>query len=145
VTLDREITAGFWAATIIFVGVLAVIAFEKMHSTTAALSGISAIFLVTFAGVVFWPSLYIMNFEQALAFINWEVIFLVMAMMIVIAVVESSGVFQWTAFQSHRLSGGRGWLLVLILMAVTAVASALLDNFNGQVPPERERRRSLRS
>jgi Na+/H+ antiporter NhaD/arsenite permease-like protein len=129
VTLDREITAGFWAATIIFIGVLAIIALEKMHSTTAALAGISAIFLVTFAGVVFWPSLYIMNFEQALTFINWEVIFLVMAMMIVVTVVESTGVFQWTAFQSYRLSGGRGWLLVLILMAVTAVASALLDNF----------------
>ena len=46
-----------------------------------------------------------------------------------VAVIEETGIFQWTAFQAYRLSGGRSWVLVLILMAVTAVASALLDNF----------------
>jgi Na+/H+ antiporter NhaD/arsenite permease-like protein len=57
------------------------------------------------------------------------VIFLVMAMMIIIAVIERTGLFQWTAFQAYRLSRGRSWLLVLILMLLTAIASALLDNF----------------
>jgi Na+/H+ antiporter NhaD/arsenite permease-like protein len=33
------------------------------------------------------------------------------------------------AFQAYRLSRGRSWLLVLILMAITVGASALLDNF----------------
>jgi Na+/H+ antiporter NhaD/arsenite permease-like protein len=80
-------------------------------------------------GVAIWPSLFIFTFDRALTYINWDVIFLVMAMMIVIAVIEGTGVFQWTAFQAYRLSRGRAWLLVLILMAVTAVASALLDNF----------------
>ena len=127
--LQRKITAGFWAATIIFAGVLALIALEKLHSTTAALAGISAVFLVSFAAVVAWPDLYIINFERALTYINWEVIFLIMSMMIVIAVIEGTGIFQWTAFQAYRLSRGRTWLLVLILMGVTAVASALLDNF----------------
>ncbi len=128
-TLQRKITVGFWAAAIIFAGVLALIALEKLHSTTAALAGISAVFLVSFASAIFWPDLYIIDFERALTYINWEVIFLVMAMMIVIAVIEGTGIFQWTAFQAYRLSRGRAWVLVLILMAVTAVASALLDNF----------------
>jgi Na+/H+ antiporter NhaD/arsenite permease-like protein len=43
--------------------------------------------------------------------------------------VEGTGIFQWTAFQAYRLSRGRSWLLVLILMGVTATASAMLDNF----------------
>ncbi len=129
ITLQREITAGFWAATLIFVAVLLIIAFEKLHSTTAALAGLSTIFLASFAGVAFWPNLFIISFDRALTYINWEVIFLVMAMMIVIAVIEGTGIFQWTAFQAYRLSAGRAWLLVLILMGVTAVASALLDNF----------------
>jgi len=128
-TLKRQITPGFYAAAIIFVAVLAIIAFEKMHSTTAALFGISAVFLLSFVAVAFYPSLYIINFERALTYINWEVIFLVMAMMIVVVVVEGTGIFQWTAFQAYRLSRGKTWLLVLILMGVTAVASALLDNF----------------
>ena len=129
VTLVRRITAGFWIATIIFLAVLLLIAFEKLHSTTAALTGASLVFLVSALGSAYAPNLYIFNFETALSYINWEVIFLVMAMMIVIAVIEGTGIFQWTAFQAYRLSRGRSWVLVLILMLVTAIASALLDNF----------------
>ena len=128
-TLSREITPGFYAAAIIFAALLLIIAFERMHSTTAALLGVSLVFLVSFIAVAFFPSLYIINFERALTYINWEVIFLVMAMMIVVVVVEGTGIFQWTAFQAYRISRGKTWLLILILMAVTAVASALLDNF----------------
>lgn len=127
--LEREITAGFWAAGVIFLAVLAIIAFEVMHSTTAALAGMSAMFLVSIVGGELNPGYYIYDFERALTYINWEVIFLVLGMMIVIAIIEGTGVFQWTAFQAYRLSRGKSWLLVIILMAVTAVASALLDNF----------------
>ena len=129
IVVNRRISAGFWAATIIFVAVLLLIAFEILHSTTAALAGVSAIFIVTFASFFINSDLYILNFEQALEFINWEVIFLVMGMMIIIAIIEGTGIFQWAAFQAYRFSGGRSWLLVLILMGITAVASALLDNF----------------
>ena len=128
-TLERRITAGFWAATIIFLLMLLVIASEKLHSTTAALAGMSAVFVVTFVGGAFHPGFYIFSFERALTYINWEVIFLVMGMMIVIAIIEGTGVFQWTAFQAYRLSRGHAWLLALMLMLITAVASALLDNF----------------
>lgn len=128
-TLERQITIGFWVATLAFVLVLALIAFEKLHSTTASLVGLSIIFVSTFIGRAFAASWFIIDFERALEYINWEVIFLVMAMMIVIAIIEETGVFQWLAFQAYRLSRGRLWLLVLILMLITAVASALLDNF----------------
>ena len=85
INLQRQVTAGFWAATLIFVAVLLIIAFEKLHSTTAALAGLSAVLLVSFVGVAIWPNLFIFSFERALTYINWEVIFLVMAMMIVMA------------------------------------------------------------
>ncbi len=129
-TLQRRITAGFWIGAAIFLGVLLLIALEKLHSTTAALTGASLIFLVSYFGSG-WisPDLYIITFERALEYINWEVILLVMAMMIIIAIIEDTGVFQWLAFQAYRISRGRSWLLALILMALTAVASALLDNF----------------
>jgi Na+/H+ antiporter NhaD/arsenite permease-like protein len=129
VTLDRRITAGFWAAAAIFLFVLLAIAFEKLHSTTAALSGLSAVLLVASVGGAIDPDLFIFDFERALSYINWEVIFLVMAMMIIVAIIERTGIFQWTAFQAYRLSRGRASVLVLILMGVTVIASALLDNF----------------
>jgi Na+/H+ antiporter NhaD/arsenite permease-like protein len=129
IVLERKITPAFWGATLIFFAVLLVIAFEKLHSTTAALAGLSAVFLFSVIGGALNPDFYIFDFERALTYINWEVIFLVMGMMILIAVIEGTGIFQWTAFQAYRLSRGRVWLLDLILMAVTAVASAFLDNF----------------
>jgi hypothetical protein len=129
VELTRRVTAGFWVATIIFIAMLALIALERLHSTVAALVGLSAVFLVTFVGGQIRTDLYIFDFERALTYINWEVIFLLIGMMIVIAIIEHTGVFQWAAFQAYRLSGGHSWLLLLILMAITAVASALLDYF----------------
>jgi len=127
--LSRHIGAAFWAATLIFVGVLLVIAFEKLHTTTAALAAMSAVLLVSGIGGAINPDWFIFTFERAITYINWEVIFLVMGMMIIVAVIEGTGIFQWMAFQAYRYSGGRNWLLVLILMMVTASASALLDNF----------------
>ncbi len=127
--LERKIDSSFWIATGVFLAVLLMIAFEFLHSATAALGGISIILLVSYIGGAIHPSLTILTFEQALGYINWDVIFLVMGMMIIIATIEGTGVFQWMAFQAYRLSRGRSWLLVLILMAITAIASALLDNF----------------
>ncbi len=129
VTLERQITPGFWVAALVFLGVLLLIAFEKLHSTTAALAGLSLIFVVSYVGGAFNPGWFIFTFERGLEYMDWEVIFLVMGMMIIVNVIEGTGIFQWMAFQAYRLSRGRSWLLALILMGVTAVASALLDNF----------------
>jgi Na+/H+ antiporter NhaD/arsenite permease-like protein len=129
VILERRISAGFWVATLVFVGVLLLIAFELLHSTTAALAGVSIIFLTSYIGGAINPDLFILSYERGLSYIDWGVVFLVMGMMIIIAIVEGTGIFQWLAFQAYRISRGRTWLLVLILMLITAVASALLDNF----------------
>ncbi len=129
VTLERRISFGFWVATFVFLGVLLLIAFELLHSTTAALAGVSIIFLTSYIGGAFNPDLFIFSYERGLSYIDWEVVFLVMGMMIIIAIVEGTGIFQYLAFQAYRISRGRTWLLVLILMLITAVASALLDNF----------------
>ncbi len=128
ITLERRITPGFWIATLIFVGMLALIALGKLHNTLAALLGTSLIFAVSYLGPPVYEGLYIFHFEEALRYIDWNVIFLIMGMMIVIAVVERTGVFQWAAYMAYRLSGGRTWLLVIILMIITGIASAFLDN-----------------
>ncbi|MBN1314875.1 MAG: ArsB/NhaD family transporter [Anaerolineales bacterium] len=128
IEMERRITAGFWVASIVFVLILILIALEKLHNTMAALLGTAIILGVSYVGGAFNEMLYIFDFQQALEYVNFDVIFLVMGMMIVIAVIEETGIFQWLAFQSYRLSGGRVWLLITILMTITAVASALLDN-----------------
>lgn len=126
--LARRYTPGFWVATLSFALILGLIAFEKLHKTTAALLGVALVLGTSFVGGALNPDLFIFDFERALEYVDFDVIFLVMGMMIVIGVVEETGIFQWLAYQAYRLSRGRVWLLVTILMVITSIASALLDN-----------------
>jgi Na+/H+ antiporter NhaD/arsenite permease-like protein len=128
IELERRITPGFWVATLSFVLILALIALERLHKTTAALLGAALVLGVSLVGGAINANLFVYDFEQALGYVDFDVIFLVMGMMIVIGVIEETGIFQWTAYQAYRLSRGKLWLLVTILMAITAIASALLDN-----------------
>jgi Na+/H+ antiporter NhaD/arsenite permease-like protein len=128
VVLENRISLGFWVAGLTFVGVLLLIAFEKLRNALAALAGISTVFIVTFIGGAIIPDLYVINFERALSYINWEVIFLVMGMMIVVGIIEGTGIFQWLAFMAYRASRGRISLLIVVLVIITSIASALLDN-----------------
>jgi Na+/H+ antiporter NhaD/arsenite permease-like protein len=127
-TLSRRVTAGFWVAALTFAAILVLIALEKLHNTLAALLGVAIIFGVSFVGGAITPDLFIFDFNRALEYVNFDVIFLVLGMMIVIGVIEETGIFQWLAYQAYRLSGGRAWLLAIILILITSVASALLDN-----------------
>lgn len=126
--LPRRISPAFWVATLIFLGMLVIIATGKLHNTLAALVGTSLVFAVSYLAPPLMEGLYIFDFPTALSYVDWNVIFLIMGMMIFIAVVERTGIFQWMAYQAYRISGGRLWLLLPILMVVTGVASAFLDN-----------------
>jgi Na+/H+ antiporter NhaD/arsenite permease-like protein len=127
-TIERRITPAFWIAALTFVAILTLVALDKLHTTMAALLGVAIILGVSSVGGTVNPDFFVFDFERAIEYVNFDVIFLVMGMMIVIGVIEGTGIFQWLAYQAYRLSGGRAWLLVTILMLLTAVASALLDN-----------------
>jgi Na+/H+ antiporter NhaD/arsenite permease-like protein len=128
VVVRNRYAPGFWIASLTFLGVLIIIALELLPNATAALLGVSAVFATTFFGGKIDSHLYIFNFERALTYINWEVIFLVMGMMIVVSVIEGTGLFQWLAFQAYRWSRGQPITLVVVLVIITTMASALLDN-----------------
>jgi Na+/H+ antiporter NhaD/arsenite permease-like protein len=127
-TLLRKVTLAFWVATLVFAGMLVLIASGQLHNTLAALVGAVLILGISYLGRPVSENLFIFDFPGALRYVDWDVIFLIMGMMIVIAIVEGTGVFQWLAFTSYRLSVGRLWLLLVILMIVTGATSAVLDN-----------------
>ena len=126
--LDRKVTPAFWIATLVFAGVLVLIITGSIHNTLAALLGMAIVLGVSYLGKPLNDGMFIFLFPTALTYVDWNVIFLIMGMMMVIAVVERTGIFQWMAFMAYRTSGGRIWLLVVILMLITGVASAFLDN-----------------
>lgn len=128
ITLERRITPGFWIATLVFVLVLFFIATGWLHNTLAALFGVSVLFAASYLGVLVRADLFIFELPRALSYIDWDVIFLIMGMMMVIAVVEHTGIFQWLAYAAYRGSRGRLSVLLVILMLIASLGSAVLDN-----------------
>jgi len=126
--LKREITPAFWIATLVLVAVYALIAAEVMHRTLAALLGAAILLFVSYTAGTFDAAYRVLSFEDAIAAIDMNVIFLLMAMMIIVGVLKKTGVFQWMAYKSYELARGNVYALAAILMVVTAVTSAFLDN-----------------
>jgi len=112
----------------IFLFVLAAIGFRWMHETAAALLGAVAVWLVHYIGGTFFPSLRIIDFDEAMAFVDWNVIFLILGMMIFMAMFSETGIFRWLAFRAFHLARGNAWLLGLILILLTGVTSSFLNN-----------------
>jgi len=128
IVMDREITLAFWVSAIVFIVVLILIASGFLHNTLAAFAGASLLLGVSYLGAPISPDLYIFSFPQAITYIDWNVIFLIMGMMMVIAVVENTGIFHWLAYHAYRISSGKMWILLPVLMLITGVSSAFLDN-----------------
>ncbi len=113
--------ASGWAAVAIFVGVYVLVATERVHRVAAALGG---------AGLVL--AFGIVDSEEAFysreTGIDWDVIFLLLGMMLVVGILRRTGAFEYMAIHSAKLSRGQPRLLLVLLVLVTAGASALLDN-----------------
>ena len=128
ISLTRTISPAFWIATLILLGVYVLIAFEIMHRTLAAMLGASLLLIITYTAGHFNPQYTILNFEGAMKAIDMNVIFLLMAMMLIVGVTKKTGVFQWIAFKAYQLARGNVFAIAAIMMFVTAVISAFLDN-----------------
>jgi Na+/H+ antiporter NhaD/arsenite permease-like protein len=127
-TMHRTITPGFWIATIILFVVYVIIAAEWMHRALAAFLGATLVMFISYTMGTFDKKYFILSFEDAMRAIDLNVIFLLMGMMIIVGVLKKTGLFQWLAYKSYALARGNIFVLSGILMVVTAIASAFLDN-----------------
>ena len=110
-----------WLAVAIFVAVYVLVATERVHRVAAALGGAG---LVLAFGIVDSEEAF---YSQETG-IDWDVIFLLLGMMLVVGILRRTGAFEYTAIHSARLSRGQPRRLLVLLVLVTAGASALLDN-----------------
>lgn len=110
-----------YVGTAIFLLSYAVIVTERVHKTVVALVGASLMLV-----------LKILSQDEAFHSetygIDYNVIFLLIGMMVIINVMKETGIFQWTAIKSAKVARGEPFRLMVILSIVTAVLSALLDN-----------------
>lgn len=104
-----------------FVGAYILIATERVHRVAAALGGAGFMVLI---GVVDAHTAF---FSEETG-VDWNVIFLLLGMMIIVSVLKQTGVFDFVAIWAAKRARGRPFAVMVLLVIITAVASAMLDN-----------------
>ncbi|MEM8961863.1 MAG: ArsB/NhaD family transporter [Acidobacteriota bacterium] len=111
----------YWTTVALFVTCLILIVSEKIDKTKVALFGATTLMITSIV-------------DQSDAFysphlgIDYNVVFLLIGMMIVVGVLGRSGAFEWTAVKLAKAAKGRPYPILVIFLLLTAVFSAFLDN-----------------
>lgn len=104
-------------SVIIFCVVMAFIISEKIDRTVVAITGASLMFLFK-----------IITFEEGISNIDFNTLFVLIGMMIVVGVVKKSGLFEYIAILTAKFSKGSPSKIMVYFMIITALLSAILDN-----------------
>ena len=102
---------------VIFAVTMALIMTEKLHRTAAALAG-SVLLLIT--GVL--------TVSSRVSYVDINTIGVLVGMMLFVAVVKNSGIFEYIAIRAAKMAKGRPWAIMVSFIVITAVLSAFLDN-----------------
>lgn len=112
------------AALSIFIVSYALIATERIHRVAAALGGVAAMVVI---GVVDAKTAF---FDPETG-IDWNVIFLLFGMMVIVGVLKQTGLFEFLALWAARKSGGHPYKLLVLLVLISATVAPILDNVTG--------------
>jgi Na+/H+ antiporter NhaD/arsenite permease-like protein len=108
-------------AVVTFVVAYILIATERVPKMVTALAG---------AGVVL--AFGIASSDEAFyshdTGVDWDVIFLLLGMMIIVGILRQTGVFEYIAIWAAKRAKGSPFRVMVLLVLITAFASALLDN-----------------
>jgi Na+/H+ antiporter NhaD/arsenite permease-like protein len=108
-------------AIIVFIVAYIFIASEKISRIAIVLAGAAAMVIIgaTDADKAFY------SHETG---IDWNVIFLLLGMMIIVGIIHKTGLFEFLAISAIKKSSGSPKVALVYLMVLTSIASAILDN-----------------
>lgn len=108
-------------AVTVFVVAYLLIASDRVNKTVVALAGAAVVVVLPIIGSddVFY------SHETG---VDWDVIFLLLGMMVIVSVLRQTGVFEYVAIWATKRARSSPIRILILLMLVTALASALLDN-----------------
>ncbi len=101
----------------VFICALGLIVSEKVHRALVALVG--AVLLIV---------LNVIPFEDAMMALDFNTLGVLFGMMLFVAVVKLSGIFEFLAIKCAHLAKGDPWKIMVLFVLLTAVLSAFLDN-----------------
>lgn len=104
-------------AICIFLIVMAAIITEKVNRSVAAVGG--ALLMIIFN---------ILTLDEGLSHIDFNTIGVLVGMMLFVAVVKNSGLFEYIAIWTAKKAKGDPWKIMICFAIITAILSAVLDN-----------------
>lgn len=106
-----------WLSGIILILVYMVLISEKINRAVIAILGAC---LMIYCGLL--------NQEQAFRAVDFNTLWLLIGMMMLVSITAKTGVFQYVAIRSAKMVRASPSGILLMIMGITAVFSALLDN-----------------
>ena len=97
---------------------LRIIALETYHKSVVSIVG----------AVIFISIGYISQDAAFSSYVDWNVIFLLIGMMIMMGIIKDTGLFQYIAIKLAKLAKGNPIKILLFLFFATGIISAFLDN-----------------
>ncbi|MGI6045636.1 MAG: ArsB/NhaD family transporter [Eggerthellaceae bacterium] len=104
-------------SVVVFVVAMAAIMTEKVHRA-----------LVAIVGAMLLLFIHVLTFDQAMSHVDFNTLGVLFGMMLFVAVVKQSGIFEYLAIKCARIAKGEPWHIMLMFILLTAVLSAILDN-----------------
>ncbi len=111
----------YWTACGIFLLSFALIISEKIHKTKIALIGASVTILL---GILTQTE----AFHSPHLGVDYNVIFLLISMMLIVNILGKSGAFEWMAVRLAKTAKGEPYTIMVFFVVATALLSAVLDN-----------------
>ncbi|HZB01876.1 MAG TPA: ArsB/NhaD family transporter [Actinomycetota bacterium] len=108
-------------AIAVFLSAYTLIATEWVHRVVVVLAGAGLMFLFQVVDVHD-------AFASEETGVDWNVIFLLFGMMVIVGVLRHTGFFEFLAIWSAKRARGDPLRVMVLLVLITAAASALLDN-----------------
>lgn len=123
--LGLSISLPLKLTSIVLLSVYVMLSFEIVHRTAIALAGATAVVIIIIStGLITAGE----SFEFATRAIDFNTIGLLLGMMIIVAIMAETGVFQYLAIRMSKASKGNMWKLLVMMSAFTAVTSMFIDN-----------------
>ena len=110
-----------WLAVAVFAGAYVLIATEKVHRVAAALGGAAVMVVLGATGA------HEAFFSENTG-VDWNVIFLLLGMMVIVGVLRQTGVFEYLAIWASKRARAKPFRVMVMLVVITALVSAMLDN-----------------
>lgn len=104
-------------AVAVFIVIMAAIMTEKVHRAVAAVTG--AVLLLLF---------HVLTLDECIGYVDMNTIGVLVGMMLFVAVVKNSGIFEYIAIRAAKLAKGRPWPIMIAFLLITAILSAFWDN-----------------